>query len=76
MPPRAISANPERAALVSLLTGPSARVDPELALEELSGLAAAAGAIVVLRAVRVDGAWLHPRRGGLSRSDLCPQGFT
>ena len=52
MPPRVIPGRPERAALVSLLTGATTRVDPELALEELSGLAAAAGAIVVLRAVQ------------------------
>ncbi|MBP6716201.1 MAG: GTPase HflX [Acidobacteria bacterium] len=42
----------ERAALVSLITGSSQRVDPELLLEELSGLASAAGAAVVLRAVQ------------------------
>jgi GTPase len=40
---------PERAALVGLITGAVRRVDAELSLDELAGLAEAAGAIVVLR---------------------------
>ena len=52
MPPRSSSGSLERAALVSLITGGSPRIDPDLVLEELSGLAAAAGAAVVLRAVQ------------------------
>lgn len=39
----------ERAALVGLVTGSARRVDAEQSLEELSGLAHAAGATVVLR---------------------------
>jgi GTP-binding protein HflX len=39
----------ERAALVGLISGPSRQFDPEHALDELSGLAEAAGAEVVLR---------------------------
>ena len=42
----------ERAALVGLVTRRSRSADPELQLEELAGLAAAAGAEVVLRAVQ------------------------
>ncbi len=43
----------ERAALVGLVTRRASRsADPELQLEELAGLAAAAGATVVLRAVQ------------------------
>ncbi|HXT69900.1 MAG TPA: GTPase HflX [Vicinamibacterales bacterium] len=42
----------ERAALVGLVTRRSRSADPELQLEELAGLAAAAGATVVLRAVQ------------------------
>ena len=42
----------ERAALVSLLTRASRGVDPDLALDELAGLAEAAGAVVVLRATQ------------------------
>lgn len=45
-------AAPERAALVSLTIAAGRGVDPDLALEELSGLASAAGAAVVLRAVQ------------------------
>src|SRR6187549_653665 len=41
--------SPERAALVGLVTGSSRRVDAEQSLEELAGLADAAGATVVLR---------------------------
>jgi GTP-binding protein HflX len=39
----------ERAALVGLVTGSSRRVDAEQSLEELAGLADAAGAVVALR---------------------------
>src|SRR5687768_17714834 len=39
----------ERAALVGLLTGSARRVDAEQSLDELAGLADAAGASVVLR---------------------------
>jgi len=39
----------ERAALVGLLSGPSRQFDPEHSLDELAGLASAAGASVVLR---------------------------
>src|SRR5687767_8104667 len=39
----------ERAALVVLLTGPSRRIDADQSLDELAGLADAAGATVVLR---------------------------
>lgn len=42
----------ERAALVGLVTRRTRSADPELQLEELAGLAAAAGAEVVLRAVQ------------------------
>jgi GTP-binding protein HflX len=42
----------ERAALVSLTTAATRRVDPDLLLEELSGLADAAGATVTLRAIQ------------------------
>jgi GTP-binding protein HflX len=42
----------ERAALVGLLSGPSRQFDPEHSLDELSGLAAAAGADVVLRVLQ------------------------
>jgi GTP-binding protein HflX len=42
----------ERAALVGLVTRRSRSADPELLLEELAGLAAAAGADVVLRVVQ------------------------
>jgi len=42
----------ERAALVGLITRRTRSADPELQLEELAGLAAAAGAEVVLRAVQ------------------------
>jgi GTP-binding protein HflX len=50
MSSRAMPSGPERAALVSLATGSTKHTDPELLLEELSGLASAAGAMVVLRA--------------------------
>ena len=40
----------ERAALINLLTRASRGADPDLALDELAGLAEAAGAVVVLRA--------------------------
>lgn len=52
MSSRVIAPGPERAALVSVTTGSSHRADPELLLEELTGLASAAGAVVVLRAVQ------------------------
>jgi GTP-binding protein HflX len=39
----------ERVALVGLFTGSSRHIDPEHSLDELAGLAAAAGAVVVLR---------------------------
>ena len=39
----------ERAALVGLISGPARRLDAEQSLEELAGIAAAAGAAVVLR---------------------------
>ena len=40
---------PERAALVGLVTGSARRVDADQSLDELAGLADAAGASVVLR---------------------------
>src|SRR5690348_7152140 len=40
---------PERAALIGLVSGSSRRVEAEQSLEELGGLALAAGATVVLR---------------------------
>jgi GTPase len=51
---RAVSNAPpvERAALVSLATRSSRQTDPEILLDELSGLAHAAGAHVVLRAAQ------------------------
>ena len=42
----------ERVALVGLLTGSSRHFDPEHSLDELAGLAAAAGATVVLRVLQ------------------------
>jgi GTP-binding protein HflX len=42
----------ERAALVGLFGGPSRQFDPEHSLDELAGLAAAAGATVVLRVLQ------------------------
>ena len=42
----------ERAALVGLISGPSRRFDPEHSLDELAGLAGAAGADVVLRVMQ------------------------
>ena len=42
----------ERAALVGLFTGPSRNFDPEHSLDELAGLAAAAGADVALRVLQ------------------------
>jgi GTPase len=42
----------ERAALVGLFTGSSRHIDPEHSLDELAGLAAAAGASVVLRVLQ------------------------
>jgi GTPase len=50
MPPLRTQSTPaERAALVGLVTGASRRVDAEQSLEELAGLADAAGATVALR---------------------------
>lgn len=46
------SGNVERAALVGLVTGGARRVDAEHSLEELAGLADAAGARVVLRVLQ------------------------
>jgi GTPase len=43
------SESTERAALVGLISGPSRQLDPEHSLDELAGLASAAGANVVLR---------------------------
>ena len=43
---------PERAALVGLVTGRSTRLDAEQSLDELAGLAAAAGAHVELRVLQ------------------------
>src|SRR3712207_2226138 len=61
-PPRARAAEParrgtaappvERAALVGLVTGSARRVGAEQSLEELAGLADAAGASVVLRVLQ------------------------
>ncbi len=45
-------AAPERAALVGLVTGALRRTDAEQSLEELAGLADAAGAVVVVRALQ------------------------
>jgi GTP-binding protein HflX len=49
MPDRRSSTSTERAALVGLLSSASRRVEAEQSLEELAGLADAAGASVVLR---------------------------
>jgi GTP-binding protein HflX len=49
MTPSRTAAATERAALVGLITGPIRRLDAERSLDELSGLAAAAGASVALR---------------------------
>ena len=43
---------PERAALIGLISGAIRRVDAEHSLEELAGLAEAAGAVVVLRVLQ------------------------
>ena len=53
-PRRGSTASPggERAALVGLFSGPSRQFDPEHSLDELAGLAAAAGATVVLRVLQ------------------------
>jgi GTP-binding protein HflX len=45
----------ERAALVGLITGPSRQFDPEHSLDELTGLASAAGAVVILRMMQERG---------------------
>lgn len=52
VPQPASPAERERAALVGLLSGPSRQFDPEHSLDELAGLAAAAGATVVLRVLQ------------------------
>jgi len=49
MSSRSVSESTERAALVGLISGPSRQLDPEHSLDELAGLASAAGADVVLR---------------------------
>ena len=49
MPPPRTSPNPERAAIVGLITASSRRLQAERSLDELAGLADAAGATVVLR---------------------------
>jgi GTPase len=46
------AARPERAALVGLVTGRARRLDAERSLDELAGLAEAAGAQVVLRVMQ------------------------
>jgi GTP-binding protein HflX len=46
------AASPERAALVGLVTGSNRRVDADHSLAELAGLAEAAGATVVMRALQ------------------------
>jgi GTP-binding protein HflX len=52
MTPRSSNPIAERAALVGLVTRASGNTDPDILLEELAGLAAAAGAHVVLRAMQ------------------------
>jgi GTP-binding protein HflX len=47
-----VSSHHERAALVGLVTGPARRTDAEESLDELAGLADAAGAVVTLRMVQ------------------------
>ncbi|MEZ5285283.1 MAG: hypothetical protein R2712_10845 [Vicinamibacterales bacterium] len=47
-----VSAGMERAALVGLVTGSTRRLDAERSMEELDGLAEAAGARVVLRVLQ------------------------
>jgi GTPase len=49
MPPPRTPPHPERAAIVGLITASSRRLQAERSLDELAGLADAAGAIVVLR---------------------------
>jgi GTP-binding protein HflX len=49
---RTATASSERAALVGLVTGTTRRIDAEHSLEELAGLADAAGAQVVLRVLQ------------------------
>ena len=56
----------ERAALVGLIAGKARRLDAERSLEELAGLAEAAGAEVVLRMLQEDGGRV------LAESDDCP----
>jgi GTPase len=50
--PRADSSRAERAALVGLVTGSARRIDADQSLDELAGLAEAAGASVVLRVLQ------------------------
>jgi GTP-binding protein HflX len=52
MPPTPRLARPERAALVGLISGRTRRLDAERSLDELAGLAQAAGAEVVLRVLQ------------------------
>ena len=51
-PRSSASAHRERAALVGLISGSSRQFDPEHSLDELAGLASAAGADVVLRVLQ------------------------
>ena len=52
MSPRTSSSGPERAALVSLVTRARRSSDPDAVIDELAGLARAAGAEHVARAAR------------------------
>src|SRR5215831_7049749 len=52
MPPAPRLTRPERAALVGLISGRTRRLDAERSLDELAGLAHAAGAEVVLRVLQ------------------------
>ena len=47
-----VAARQERAAIVGLIAGQARRLDAERSLDELAGLAAAAGAVVVLRVLQ------------------------
>ena len=49
MPPPRTLPHPERAAIVGLITASARRLEAERSLDELAGLADAAGATVVLR---------------------------
>lgn len=67
----------ERVALVGLLTGTSRRSDPDLLLDELDGLARAAGAQVVLRVVQEraapDAATLIGRGKAMVLAEACAE---